>query len=87
MLRKQRIQSMEKFIENPSIKKAVEVVHSENISLCVALDDRDRPCEGCVWDPVCCIGTANPDKVTDAELSAMVLDAMQLLAVYEAEHD
>ena len=88
---KKAIRVIKQFIKKPSAGKAVRMVRSRlngglEIYMCDVANDKDRFCFDCVWDPVCQVYEVKPDDVTDEEVSAMVLDAMEMLARYEAEH-
>ena len=70
-----------------------------NSLICEVLGDKDRFCRGCAWEPICQLfipsyrvtekeisAMVRADVVTDERLSAMLLDAIQLLAMCEAKN-
>ena len=90
MLNEKRvIELLKAFIENPSAKNAIKMVRPRveamNIIPCEEANDSGRLCENCVWEPICRYGK-KVDQITDEEVSSMVLDAMKIVAIREAEH-
>jgi hypothetical protein len=93
MLREKRIEVIKAFIENPNAITAMRMVYSREEDLNMALpcedaDDWNRRCDECVWGSVCHSyrGSGDFKTIPDEEMSAMVLDAMKLLAMYEAKN-
>ena len=77
---------MKEFIENPSIKIGTKIMSSGWCYGCVREMNEvwdDRSCPECVWYLV---RTARGKGISDEMLSTMVLDAMQMLAAYEAKY-
>ena len=81
----ERVSLMQELIENPSAEKAVKMLRTEDILLCVELGDGNRLCRNCVWRPACHIDRVRLDKITDEMLSVMVLEAIQVLVMHEVE--
>ena len=80
MLDKRRARLIKAFIKNPNVKNAVEVVRHHKINLglnrlmCEILGDGGRPCDGCLWDPICQLFTSpSDDGIADKEISGVVL--------------
>ena len=73
------------FIENPNIENVVWMVDAA-WRICMLEDDATRACSECVWCPVCGSYRIDRNKMTDEKLSAMLLDAIQVLAMYETKN-
>ena len=83
-----KIQLIKVFIDQPSVENAKRAAHSlenDKLHTCGVSDEWDGPCCECVWEPVC-QWREHYRQITDEMISAMVLDAIKRLAVYEAKH-
>ena len=83
------IKAIKQFIENPNGENAMRMFGPQKIFLditpCQELDDWNRLCRECIWNPICRHRKV-PSTITDEEMSGMVLEAVQLLAMYEAKN-
>jgi hypothetical protein len=87
MLNERRvIELIKAFIKNPNVESANKLINCNVDAFMCNVDDEGRFCRGCVWTPVCWAYKVYPVLVTDEQISAMVLDAMRILAIYEAEN-
>ena len=90
MLSEKAIRSIKELIENPNVERAMRMIPFEetgdlNVFMCDVAGEGHRPCEKCVWKSICQF-PRSADKITDEILSEMVLDAMRMLAIDEAEN-
>ena len=80
---------MKAFIENPSAEKIVEMLDTI-WRICIIEGHINRPlyrvCSECVFDPICRIQKADPDIITDEEISTALLDAMKIVEMDGAEN-
>ena len=77
---------IKEFVKNPSAKKAIETVHSGSCIIYEVPGYEEQLCRDCAWEPICQVYNITPDEITEEEVSAMVLAAMKLLAICEAEN-
>ena len=89
---KKIVKLIKAFIENPSAESAIgtaRAVASYDLHMCgVSVDWYSHGWEGvcrkCVWKLVC--HGREPKIITDEEVSAMVLDAIRIVTLYEAKN-
>ena len=82
------IEAIKQFIENPNAGNAIETVRvfaSYDLYVCSVSDYWYGFCYECMWESAC-QGCEPEENITDEEVSAMVLDAIRIVAVYEAKN-
>ena len=85
------VKLLKDFIKDPNVDNVINVV---KLGWCVCglkIDEDDIACSECVWHPVCGCGPRSYNSarhdVTEGMLSLMLLDAVAMVAEYEARRD